>query len=139
MRRRLRKFLALPARDRNLLLNAFFLLAAVRLALWAMPFGAVRRWTLRLAVSRAVPDPVPVARLAGAIDLASRYVPRATCLTKALAAQILLTRRGHHPELRIGVRRDAAGKFEAHAWLEEGGAIIGGLDDLHTYVTLPPI
>jgi len=137
--RRLHKFLSLPSGDQKLLMTAFFLVATVRLGLWFFPFSWVRRTASSASRARPHPTPISVLRLAGSIDLASRYVPRATCLTKALAAQILLTRSGHKPLLRIGVRRDSGGNFQAHAWLENDGMVIGGLDDLHTYATLPPL
>ncbi|HTW95508.1 MAG TPA: lasso peptide biosynthesis B2 protein [Tepidisphaeraceae bacterium] len=136
--RRLHKFFSLPPQDQRLFIEAFSWLMAVRVGMWMMPFPVLRRCVVRLA------HPQPrqrssVDRLAGSIDIASRYVPHATCLAKAMAGQILLTRHGHMPTLQIGVKRDAAGKFQAHAWLEHHGAIIGGLNDLHTYAKLPPV
>jgi len=137
--RRLHKFLSLPESDQKLLIAAFFLVASVRLALWTLPFSWVRRCVIRLSANSAKPPSNSLSRLAGSIDLASRFIPHATCLTKALAAQILMARFGHKPLLRIGVRRDPSGNFQAHAWLEDGGVLIGGLDDLHTYSVLPPV
>jgi hypothetical protein len=137
--RRLRKFLNLPESDQKLLIAAFFLVASVRLALWTLPFSCVRRCVIRLSAGSGKPPSNSLSRLAGSIDLASRFIPHATCLTKALAAQILMARFGHKPLLRIGVRRDESGNFQAHAWLEDGGVVIGGLDDLHTYSVLPPV
>jgi len=78
------------------------------------------------------------ARIARAVEVASHLVPRSTCLTKALAAHVLLRRVGHEGVLHIGVARDEAGKFEAHAWLEcQGKVIIGG--GPRWFVPLPPI
>jgi hypothetical protein len=72
-----------------------------------------------------------------AVTVASRYVPAATCLTQALATQILLSRRGHPTSLRIGVGRSEAGEFQAHAWVEcQGRVVIGGIKALSRYTPL---
>jgi hypothetical protein len=42
------------------------------------------------------------------------------CLTRSLALQWMLRRRGIASQLRIGVRRDGAG-LSAHAWIEYAG------------------
>lgn len=63
-----------------------------------------------------------------AVVVASRYVPRSTCLTQALTAQVLLARRGVPASLHIGVAKEGAeARFGAHAWVEsEGKVLIGG-------------
>jgi hypothetical protein len=69
------------------------------------------------------------------VRLASRYVPRATCLTQALTAQMLLGWAGLNSRLHIGVRLD--GKFEAHAWVEGPGRIVvGGREGVASYVPI---
>ena len=76
-------------------------------------------------------------QIAWAVAAASRCVPVATCLVQALAAQVLLGRRGHPVELHIGVARGARGRLEAHAWVESRGrVVIGGVDDLSRYTRL---
>lgn len=74
------------------------------------------------------------ARVGWAVRHAARLVPRATCLTQALAAQIMLARRGVPSVLQIGVDRAAdstgSARFEAHAWLEvDGLVLVGGTAD----------
>ena len=54
----------------------------------------------------------------------SDYVPRATCLTQAITAQILLYRHNHPSKLKIGVLKND--DFEAHAWLEINDKIVLG-------------
>jgi hypothetical protein len=91
----------------------------------------------RRAVGTGQPS---VERIAWAVGAASRYVPTATCLSQALAAQVLLARHGHPASLRIGVARGAAGRLEAHAWIESRGRIvIGGTADLARYTPLPAL
>src|SRR2546426_507546 len=50
---RLRKFLALPAPERRVLLAATLLLPTVRLALSILPFRTMRRFVTRLARARS--------------------------------------------------------------------------------------
>lgn len=72
-----------------------------------------------------------VGRIAWAVRQAARLVPRASCLTQGLAAQIMLARRGLPSTLHIGVRKDALAPFEAHAWLTfQGRIILGHRDNL---------
>jgi hypothetical protein len=139
---RARKLLALPAADRWLLAQAALLVVAVRLGLWLLPFRIVRRLVSRRVdrhiswpfnallprtgrggrVVRATPE-----RVTWAVNVVSQYVPAAACLTRALAAEALLAWHGYPAQLRIGVAKGAAGRLEAHAWLEhEGQILIGG-------------
>jgi hypothetical protein len=60
-----------------------------------------------------------------------------TCLTQALAAQVLLARSGDQSDLRIGVTRDSNGKFLAHAWLERQGAVLIGGDGSSDFTPMP--
>jgi hypothetical protein len=72
-----------------------------------------------------------------AVRLASRYVPRATCLVQALATQSLLGRNGHAGEVHIGVALDPKLGFRAHAWVESRGEVlIGGSEELDGYSPL---
>jgi hypothetical protein len=127
--RRLRNFLRLRPADRLLLAKALLLVWGIRLGMWLLPFRVLRGLQARLAqgpggaeqVCHLTPETV-----AWAVAAVSRYVPAATCLTQALAAQVLLARRGRAVELRIGVAKGDSGRLEAHAWLESQGAVIFG-------------
>ena len=138
---RLRKFLGLAPHQRWLLIKAATLLSTVRLLLWLLPFPTARalfdgmsRRSQRLAA-----DPIPVVELAGAVEVASRFVPWAHhCLTKALTGRIILIRHGHPAEVRYGVAREAKEDFLAHAWLESEGSVVIGGSDLGRYATLSP-
>ena len=62
---------------------------------------------------------------ARAVHRAARYgLFRPRCLTRALALQRLLARRGWPASLHVGVRRDR-GALLAHAWVELDGAVLG--------------
>ncbi len=124
MLRRLRKLARLTASERGLLLEAWLQTAAVRAALWTLPFRRVRalQWKRTPVLSR-ISSPE---RVAWAVAVAGPYVPRATCLVKSLAGQALLARRGHASRLHIGVAKPE-GRLKAHAWLEwEGQVLLGG-------------
>ena len=130
--RRVRTLAALPKAERRLLLRALTLLWLCRLALWVLPFPVVTRWADRSRVVPAHTETKP-RQLAAAIRTASRFVPHATCLVKALAGARLFAERGQHALVVIGARKRADG-LEAHAWLESGGQVVlGNVIDLHSY------
>jgi hypothetical protein len=132
----LHKFLCLARKDREVLIRALFTVAAIRVGLWLLPFRVLRRL---LARKTQVPVAVyGVDSIVWAVTTASRYVPVATCLTQALAAQLLLARQGYSAELTIGVAKNREGRLEAHAWLvNQGQVVIGGGEDLSRYKPFP--
>ena len=130
------KLFALPRARRRLLLRALLVVAAFRVALTVLPF----RWTRQLAARHGDPGTTPLTGrddLAWAVSAAARRIPRATCLTQALALQALLTREGHDASLRLGVARGELGSLEAHAWLESGGRVVIGGPQAARFVPLP--
>lgn len=137
----LRKFLALSDRDRRLIVSAVFLLGAIRLGLWLLPFQTLNRLVQKISQVNTDLQEVNLAnvdRVAWAVSVASRYIPGALCLAQALATQVLLGRRGYQTDLRIGVARGKKGQLRAHAWVESGGKIVtGGLGNcLYTPVQI---
>jgi hypothetical protein len=140
--RRYQRLLSLPAGSINLFLEALALVVLVRASLWVLPSRTVlRRVNLQLRHSTRGEGAsgADVRRIAWAIRAASRRVPHASCLTQALAGQVLLARYGHDSQLRLGVARDGDGRFEAHAWVEtEIGAVIGNVA-VHRYAQLPDV
>jgi hypothetical protein len=137
---RLRKLLRLSTRDRRLLAEAPLWVAAVRMGLWVVRFPSLRRFLdarIRVRSNGTWDDRPPIERIIWAVRIASLHLPRASCLTQALAAQILLGRRGHAADLRIGVARGVDGVLEAHAWLDcQGRVVIGGSEGLSRYTPL---
>jgi hypothetical protein len=125
----LAKLARLPRERRGALVRASVAVVVFRVALSALPFRWVRSFGERAARPRS---DAPRGRLAHqdlswAVAAASRRVPRATCLTQALALQTLFAREGYESDLHIGVARTGEGRLEAHAWLEsEGQIVIGG-------------
>lgn len=126
-----RKLLHLSLSDCYLLVKSLTLVIAVRLGLWILPFRIVQALLaklIRVTARSSVPAScVPIDRLRWAVTLTSRYVPKATCLTQALVAKVLLSQCGYAAHVRVGVALDASEQLQAHAWIEsEGRIVIGG-------------
>lgn len=135
---RLRRALALPAAEQGLALEALAYLALCRGMLALLPFRIAMQWLgLRLhdlrsadAVLASPPEPgvEPGAAIGLAVQRASSIAPfRAVCLQQALAAALMLRRRGHAVEVYFGLAKDTDGKLIAHAWSKcQGGLVTGG-------------
>jgi len=123
---RLSRFAAYSPAERSLLVEAGALLLVVRLLLRPTPFTRLRAGLDRLARRSRRGLPRSVEQVAWGIGMAQPFVPRASCLTQALAADVLLRRSGHDALLHLGVRHAADGAVRAHAWLESGGRIVVG-------------
>ena len=141
--KRIQKFLQLSLPDQLLLIHAFVALAVVVLGLRVLPWLVLQRILLKLANwhARFMPARRPPAQhIARSIKVASWYIPKATCLPQALAAQHLLVQNSYSADLQIGVAINKAGVLEAHAWVKSGSDIlIGGVHDLDHFVPLSPI
>src|SRR3954453_11602233 len=120
----IRRFLKLPARERLLILEAAILVASVRAALWVIPYRILTKWLRGRGEPRGEIYTCP--QIAWAVSAVSRYVPKSTCLTQALAAETLLRKYGHQPSVHIGVAKSDAQSLEAHAWVTVQGRIILG-------------
>jgi hypothetical protein len=139
-----RKARRLLSADGWLFVKSAILLALTRLSLSVCRFQMILAWLSRLSTTPAGGDLPAVSRtinrIEWAVSRASRCVPGTRhCLTQALAAKLLLARRGVLTQLRIGVAKDQAGLLRAHAWLESDGAAIFGVPNsgLEEYCLLP--
>jgi hypothetical protein len=134
--KQLRNFLRRSAEEQRLFAAALGWVACIRAGLWVLPFR-----TLRPLVDHAGRNPgesadeLVAARVGWAISNAARFVPRATCVTQALAARILLARRGFASEVCYGVGRPRD-RVVAHAWVESGGRVIVGDQSLESLMPL---
>jgi hypothetical protein len=131
--------------SRSFLFRTWMLVWGIRLGLWLLPFGKMRRIVANLAQPPTEADhpqwPMP-GQIAWAVTVTSRYIPQATCLTQAMTTRILLGRYGHPATLRIGVARGEEDNFQAHAWVESNGTVvIGGAEAelAEKYVMLPAL
>src|SRR5437868_6008332 len=89
--RRLKRLAALTNCQRLLLLRVLFIVAVTRLSLWLLPIAISRKVVMSASGLRCKTS---VDQCIWAVKIVSRCVPRATCLTQAIAAQALLARAG---------------------------------------------
>jgi len=89
--RRLKRFAQLSPSERRILMRVLLVVGVARTSLWVLPVEAVRRAVSRAATGAAGSS---VEQVVWAVRVVSRYLPGATCLTQAIAAQALLTHSG---------------------------------------------
>ncbi len=130
---------SLSFRDWRMLVLALVALPVIDISLRMRGYVATRRSMCFAAVPAQAPevDKSSLA-LARVVSIAGRRSPwRCSCLRQALLLEWLLARRGVASSLRIGVRRNPADGFGAHAWVERGGVIlIGGEHSSTNFETL---
>jgi hypothetical protein len=122
-----------------LLVHAFSLLVVIRTALWLLPFRIVHERVAARAIRVASSNTHPIERIVWSVEAASRRVPRASCLTQAFAAALLLAANGHAAALRVGVAKNDDGSLRAHAWVESDGRTVLGDPRTEAFVALPPL
>ena len=108
--------------------------------LWIVPSRLTLRFVGRISASesgrRLIADGTGLP-IIWAVEAVSKFVPRASCLTQAIAAKLLLRRFGQDAQLCLGVAHTEDGTLRAHAWLErEGHPVLGG-SGIHSMVRLP--
>ncbi len=122
---RIISFFKLPKNKKSLFIKSLILIIFIRISLTILPFSKVKK--ISKIFSRSNKDQInneTIEDIIWSIHVASNYIPRATCLTQAITAQILLYRYHYHSKLKIGVIKKS--DFEAHAWLEINNEIILG-------------
>jgi len=141
LKRRIRTIGILSWQQRRILLCACVLLNAIRLSLWLLPFGKVRKYLSKFSLAwgkLTSQAEVSVGLITWCVETASNNAPGgALCLAKALTTQILLNRYGYAHKFCIGVNKSSKQTLKAHAWIEhEGQVIMGNLNDLKQYKPL---
>ncbi|MEJ2600006.1 MAG: lasso peptide biosynthesis B2 protein [Anaerolineales bacterium] len=140
--RLVRKFILLDRIRRNLLLTASFLCLSFWILLRTLPFRTVYAFMEKLVVTKESPQPPDaelVPRIVWALSTASRkLLGKDTCLPQAMAARVMFNRLGVPVEIKFGVKKGAAGKLQAHAWVFNGDDILIGGEglDLASYAPL---
>jgi len=126
MRRAHRVFRAQPE-TRGLYVRAFWLVLKKRIQL---TIGGRRLAHSARALCEDSQSTMPHQTIATAITKASKLVPGASCLTQALAADVLLKQNGYNSEIRIGVKSEKTSALSAHAWVVcDGQIVLGGTED----------
>lgn len=121
------RLLSLKREERALLLEALRLIARIRLALTLKRFDRVRDDIVAYGASRP-PTLSNLRKTVWAVQAMARFVPKATCLTQALAGQMLLARRGESSTVRLSIAADRDSELKPHAWLVSGDTILLGGD-----------
>jgi hypothetical protein len=137
-----RRYLALSARERGLVLEALLLMALVRVGLAGSSVPRMRRllslYTERRR-HRGRADREDLQRIQWAVAAGARRIPGATCLVQALTADALLRRHGFPSEMCFGVRKPGtpSRSLEAHAWvLCDRQVVVGALDEQPGFTVL---
>ncbi len=126
LRRKLRAFLLRSGTDRLFICEAVIVLAGARICVLTVPLRVLARWLAR-APDAGVCDPELVTEVRKAVATAARNVPwNAVCLPQAIAAKVMLARRGQGSAFHLGATINADGELSAHAWLECDGQIVIG-------------
>jgi hypothetical protein len=72
-----------------------------------------------------------------ALLAACRHLPwKPTCLVQAVAGQTLLNRRGVPSVLILSVMPNESVTLKAHAWLEAGGMVVVGRNEMHSFTPI---
>lgn len=115
-----------PADDWRLVLAALTLLVRIRVGLSLSTLKVVQARLPGLAQAGRAERAHSPAKVARYVALAAWLVPGASCLTQALACQVLLQRNRVASSVAVGVRRTSKG-LAAHAWVVvEGRVALGG-------------
>jgi Transglutaminase-like superfamily len=140
----LRKFWRFSRQDRLLVVETVLYLAVAGFGIALLRF---RHVAVLAARPTRRPEPPPqeclrkVRLIRWAILATARRVPwRAFCFQQALAAQLMLRRRGIPSVLYYGAAQDRSGLF-AHVWLRHGEVDVIGCATAHRFAilaTFPP-
>ena len=120
---RLAKFWSLTRRERNFLCEASILLLLSNICIKAIAFRHVDRflrthWNNRRASHN---DEQEIRLVQSSISRAANVLPwRSLCLSRSIAAFIMLRRRGIPAVMFTGVRVSDRSLLEAHAWVDTG-------------------
>jgi hypothetical protein len=121
---------------RALVAEAVLCLLAARLALIVVPFPKLARRlgrfvppeeARRVVMAPIAPHARSAAEIGWAVTRAARYVPfKAVCLPQAMAARVMLKRRGVASTMRFGAAKGDMEPLDTHAWLDAGGVRVTG-------------
>jgi hypothetical protein len=138
IRRLLLRFRQIDHRRRALVIEAIACLLLARLSLIFVPFPRLARrigtfvppTDPRAAQARTgiSPNQTHLAEDIGwAVTRAARYVPfKAVCLPQAMAARVMLKRRGVASVMHFGAAKGTDKPLDAHAWLDAAGVEVTG-------------
>lgn len=103
----------------------------VRVRLWIYTYHKTKRLCERqtaLKLHASYSNQIDRNKILKLVNTVSRFVPKATCLTKALVAHTILKQFDFESRLFVGIKKNDDSSFEAHAWLQDDRSIIFGGD-----------
>lgn len=128
---RINKFFLLARKEKKFI-SIYCLIWKVRIRLWFSSYKKTRIWCAQKVNNKYLhhqsQDTFGRKFLLNAVNITSNYVPKATCLTKALAADTVLKQSQFESHLFVGIKRNDDNYFESHAWLQDDKDIIFGGD-----------
>ena len=132
------RFARLDGADKWLLMRAAAWLGVARLRL---AFTSFQQLSERLSNdspdTRVEPDSEFLRRVGFSVRAAANNVPwRSDCFPQAIAACMLLKRKGHASKIHLGVEKSGEGSIAGHAWLTCGDVVVVGGDDLDRYTEM---
>lgn len=120
--------------DRQVLFEAALLLPVVSLGLRMLGWGRVQRLLGREASLPARQGVEQARHLSALVEATARRSPiRYNCLQRSVVLWRVLRRRELEAELRIGVRKGAAGGHQFHAWVEHGGEVLNDVEHVREH------
>ncbi len=126
----LKKLIRLKPRQLLMIPEAIALSAWYRFRVLHCPFSELSPKIGKLGQETPVDgpkDPIQI-EIKGMVEAVSKRMPwNCNCLTQALTAKKMLSRRGFPSTLYMGVASTPEGNMEAHAWLRCGNRYITGL------------
>lgn len=142
MNNKLFSFVRLTRAEQKFFFQALLLLAQYRIKLKKVPLKELiaqsQKETRKYQGQQG--QSITLHRTCRLIQIAAQLVPFSTCLSNALAGQILFAANQHPSKLHVGVRTTPEKGVEAHAWLTWDGAILlGKLPDIASYKELPSL
>ncbi len=141
---KLQKLFQLSWHEKLLLFEALLYLIIARTAL-LIPFNHLAPFLGKQFPANQIQMmtglPAAVAQKIGwSVEVMSTRTPwESACLAQAIAAKLMLKRRGIKSLMYLGMKKEERGNFMAHAWLQSGNEIILGGANSETFSILSAI
>jgi len=132
------RFARLDGTDKWLLIRASAWLGVARLRLAFTPFQQLSERLSNDSPETCVEsNPDFLRRVGFAVRAAAANVPwRSDCFPQAIAARMLLKRRGYASKIHLGVEKSGEGSIAGHAWLTCGDVVVVGGENLDRYTEM---
>ena len=122
---KINSFFKLQNYKKILLFKSLIFIIFIRISISMFSFSTVKNISKNISrPNKNYKNKISISDIIWAVQNMSIYVPKATCLTRAITAQIILSRNNYPSKLRIGVIKHDG--FKAHAWLEIDDEVVLG-------------